>query len=190
MLLFSVLFVILYRLSFKWFKTNWKRWLFWTFLIALPMGILSILFLVLALMFSATPSDLPDPKHIGAFMGAISAFFTLILMFCQVGRWASIGLSKLSNKIAEKRNKARRTDAVKAGRSITHQSLRAVADERLGASGKVIGILVNLGAGIAARRVRLILWPVLVLLTAGGLMFLANVSSEFAPRFRMSLPPL
>ena len=140
MLLLSVLFVILYWLSFKWFKTYWKGWMFWTFLIALPIGILSLLFLVLALMFSATPPDLPDLQHIGAFMGAVSFYFTLILIFCQAGRWASIWLSKLSNKIAEKGNKARlhRTDAVKAGRSITHQSLREVADERLGASGKVI----------------------------------------------------
>jgi hypothetical protein len=134
-------------------------------------------------MFSATPPDLPDPQHIGAYIAAICAYFALILIICQAGRRASIGLRQLSNKIAEKGNKARlhSTDAVKAGRSITHQSLRAVADERLGASEKVIGILVNLGAGIAARRVRLILWPVLVLLAAGGLMFLANVFFR-APR--------
>ena len=48
----------------------------------------------------------------------------------------------------------------------------------------------NLGAGIAARRVRLILWPVLVLLAAGGLMFLANVFFRARPTVRMSLPPL
>lgn len=35
-------------------------------------------------------------------MGAISAYFTLILIFCQAGRWASIALSKFSNKIAER----------------------------------------------------------------------------------------
>jgi hypothetical protein len=187
----SAIFVIVYWLSFKWFKTRWIRWLFWTFLIALPTGILSILFLVLALMFSATPSDLPDPKHLAAYMGAISAYFSLILIFCQAGRWGSIGLSKLCHKIAENGDKARlrRTDTVKAVRPITRQTLRAVADERLRASGKVIGILVNLRAGTAARKIPLILWLVLVLSAAGGLLFLANdffgarptVSNVFTP---------
>jgi hypothetical protein len=177
MLQLSAIFVGLYWLSFKWFKTRWMRWLFWTFLIGLPTGILSILFLVLALMFSATPSDLPDPEHLGAFMGSYSAYFGLILIFLQAGRWGPIGLSKLRYKIAEKWDKGplHRADTVKAVRYVTHQSLRAVADERLGASRKVIGILENLGAGISARRVRLILWPLLVLSATGGLMFLVNV---------------
>ena len=55
----------------------------------------------------------------------------------------------------------------------------------------------NLGVGIAARRVRLILWPVLVLLAAGGLMFLANVffrarptvSDIFTPSLRATNAP-
>jgi hypothetical protein len=182
MLPLSAIFVILYWLSFKWFKTYWIRWLFWTFLIALPTGILSILFLVLALMFSAIPSDLPDPKHLATYMSAVSAYFALILIFCQVGRWGSIVLSKLRYKIAEKGDKARlhRTETVKAVRCITHQTLRAVANERLGA-GKVIGILANLRAGTAARRVHFILWPFLVLLATGGLMFLANVFFRARP---------
>jgi len=77
MLPLSVLFVILYCLSFKWFKTSWRRWLFWTFLIALPMGIIATLFLILTLVFSATPADLPNPKHLTAYLGAICAYFTL-----------------------------------------------------------------------------------------------------------------
>ena len=60
------------------------------------------------------------------------------------------------------------TDAVKARRTITHQSLREIADQRLGASGKAIEILTNLRDVIAARRVRLILWAALVLVIGGG----------------------
>jgi serine/threonine protein kinase len=49
------------------------------------------------------------------------------------------------------------TDAVKARRTITHQSLREIADQPLGASGKAIEILTNLRDVIAVRRVRPIL---------------------------------
>jgi hypothetical protein len=100
MLQLSVLFIVLYCLSFIWFKTRWKRWLFWIVLIAAPMGILSILFLELAFTFSAGPADLPDAEHLGFFMGAQSAYFALILFLCEAVRWASIGVGKLADKIA------------------------------------------------------------------------------------------
>src|ERR1700731_4690872 len=45
------------------------------------------------------------------------------------------------------------TDAVKARRTITHQSLREIADQPLGASGKAFEILTNLRDVIAVRRV-------------------------------------
>ena len=191
MLQLSVLFVFFYWLSFKWFRTYWKRWVFWTFLIALPMGILSVLFLVLGLMFSSTPHDFPDCRYLGAFMAAISAYFTLVLIFSQSVRWASIYLSKLCYKIAEKWAKSGlyRPNTVHAARSITHRSLRAVVDERLSASVKVIRILANIGAGIAARRPHLILWPVLVLLATGGLTLLAIVFSGVRPTVSNVITP-
>jgi len=55
-----MLFVRLYWLSFKWFRAYWKRWLFWTFLIALPMGILSVLSLVLGLLFFCSETIKPS----------------------------------------------------------------------------------------------------------------------------------
>jgi hypothetical protein len=100
MLQLSVLFVVLYCLSVIWFKRRWKRWLFWIVLIALPVVILSILFLVLVFTFSATAADLPDPEHLGFFMGAHSAYFALILLLCEAVRWASIGVTKTANKRA------------------------------------------------------------------------------------------
>jgi TolB-like protein len=49
------------------------------------------------------------------------------------------------------------TGAVKARRTITHQTSRAILDQPLGATGKPIEVLTNFRAVIAARRVRLIL---------------------------------
>jgi serine/threonine protein kinase len=57
------------------------------------------------------------------------------------------------------------TEAVKARHTITHQSLREIAAQRPVASGKAIQILTNIRDVIAARRVRLILWPALVLVS-------------------------
>src|ERR1700736_2276917 len=57
------------------------------------------------------------------------------------------------------------TEAVKARHTITHQSLREIADQRPGASGKAIQILANIRDVIAARRVRLVLWTALVLVS-------------------------
>jgi hypothetical protein len=103
MLQLSVLFVVLYCFSLIWFKMGWKRWLFWIVLIALPAGILSILFLLLAFSFSAAPADLPDPEHLEFFMGAQSAYFALILILCESVRWASIGVVKAANRMAGRR---------------------------------------------------------------------------------------
>ena len=76
------------------------------------------------------------------------------------------------------------TDAVKARRTITHQSLREIADQRLGPSGKAIEILTNLRDVIATRRVRLILWAALVLLVGGGAILAVGIF--FGPK---SFPP-
>jgi len=46
------------------------------------------------------------------------------------------------------------TEAVKARHAITHQSLREIADQRPGASGKAIQILTNIRDVFAAGRVR------------------------------------
>jgi serine/threonine protein kinase len=67
------------------------------------------------------------------------------------------------------------TDAVKARRTITHRSLREIADQRLGTSGKANGVLTNLREVIAARRVRLILWPALMLVIGGGAILAVNI---------------
>jgi hypothetical protein len=63
------------------------------------------------------------------------------------------------------------TDAVKAHRTITYQGLRDISDQRVGAPGKVIEVLTNFREAIAARRVRLILWPALILVIGGGVIF-------------------
>jgi hypothetical protein len=55
------------------------------------------------------------------------------------------------------------TEAVNARHAITHQSLREIADQRPGASGKAIQILTNIRDVFAAGRVRLVVWPALVL---------------------------
>jgi serine/threonine protein kinase len=67
------------------------------------------------------------------------------------------------------------TDALKARRTITHQSLREISDQRLGASGKAIEVVTNVRKAIAARRVRLILWPALMLIIAGGAILVVNI---------------
>ena len=59
------------------------------------------------------------------------------------------------------------TGAVKARRTITHQTSRAIVDQPLGATGKPIEVLTNFRAVIAARRVRLIL---LLALSAGTIL--------------------
>jgi serine/threonine protein kinase len=69
-------------------------------------------------------------------------------------------------------------DAVKAHRTVTHQCLREIAQQRLGASGKEIEILPNLRAAIADWRVRLILLSALVI---GGGAILAR-HFFFAPK--------
>jgi TolB-like protein/Flp pilus assembly protein TadD len=67
-------------------------------------------------------------------------------------------------------------DAMNAGRSITHQSLRVIVDERIGAPGKATGIPARVQAAIATRRGRLILVSALALLVAGGLILMLNAS--------------
>jgi len=66
-------------------------------------------------------------------------------------------------------------DAVKVRRTITHQSLREIADQRLGPSGKAIEILTNLRDVFAARRVRMILWAALVVVIGGGAILAVNI---------------
>jgi serine/threonine protein kinase len=57
------------------------------------------------------------------------------------------------------------TEAVKARHTITRQSLREIAAQRPGASGKAIQILTNIRDVVAVRSVRLVLWPALVLVS-------------------------
>jgi serine/threonine protein kinase/Flp pilus assembly protein TadD len=66
------------------------------------------------------------------------------------------------------------TNAIKARRSITLQSLRAVGDERLGTPRTATGILERLQAIISSRKVRLILLPALALLTVAGSILMVN----------------
>src|ERR1700746_2206020 len=67
------------------------------------------------------------------------------------------------------------TDAVKARRIVTHQSLREITDERLSISGKAIEILTNLRETIAHRRVRMILWSAIMLVIGGGAILGVNI---------------
>jgi serine/threonine protein kinase len=67
------------------------------------------------------------------------------------------------------------SDAVKARHIITHKSLREITDQRLGASGKAIEVLTNLREAIAGRRVRMILWPAIMLVIAGGAILGVNI---------------
>jgi serine/threonine protein kinase/Flp pilus assembly protein TadD len=67
------------------------------------------------------------------------------------------------------------TDAIKARRIITHQSLRAIADQSLGATGKANKVLTNFREVIAARRVWLILWLALMLVIGGGAILAVNI---------------
>ncbi len=82
-------------------------------------------------------------------------------------------------------------DAIKARRTIRHQSLREIPDQQLGASGKAIEILTNLRGVIAVRRVRLILWTALVLLIGGGailtMAILFGPKSAAPPAFSTSM---
>jgi serine/threonine protein kinase len=70
------------------------------------------------------------------------------------------------------------TEAVKKRHTITHQSLRGIAAQRPGASGKAIRLLQNLRDVIAARRVRLILWPALVLVSVALSTWLLQVQQH------------
>ena len=67
------------------------------------------------------------------------------------------------------------TDALKARRTITHQGLRDISDQRLGAPGKAIEVVTNVREAIAARRVRPILWLALILVIGGGAIFALNI---------------
>ena len=86
------------------------------------------------------------------------------------------------------------TDAVKARRTITHQRLREIADQRLGAAGKAIEILTNLIDDIAVRRVRVIIWATLVLVVGGGAILTVAIlfgpKSAAPPAFRSSSPAI
>ena len=86
------------------------------------------------------------------------------------------------------------TDAVKARRTITHQNLREIANRPLGASGKAIAILTNLQDVIAARSVRLILWPALLLVIAVGAILVGSIflkpRSPTPQTSRSSPPPI
>jgi serine/threonine protein kinase/tetratricopeptide (TPR) repeat protein len=75
-------------------------------------------------------------------------------------------------------------DAIKARRTITHQSLRELTDQQLGASGKAIEILRNLRDVTPVRRVRVILWAALVLVIGGGAIL--AVAILFGPK---GIPP-
>ena len=66
------------------------------------------------------------------------------------------------------------TDALQAGRTINHQALRDISDQRLGASGKTIEVVTNNREAMAARSVRLILWLALLLVIGGGAIFALN----------------
>jgi serine/threonine protein kinase len=60
-------------------------------------------------------------------------------------------------------------DAMNAGRSITHQNFRTITDEQLGTGSKATSIFPRLIAVIGSRKTHLILWALLALLAAGGL---------------------
>jgi TolB-like protein/Flp pilus assembly protein TadD len=64
------------------------------------------------------------------------------------------------------------TNAVKARRTISHQSLREIEAEPLGASGKVIAILTKLRDVLRSGRVRQYLW--VALLISGGALLAVN----------------
>ena len=83
------------------------------------------------------------------------------------------------------------SDALKAHRTITHESLREMAAQRLGASGKAIEILANLPEAIAGQRVRLMLWPVLLLVLGGAILAVNSffVSKPPAPQASSSSSP-
>jgi len=67
------------------------------------------------------------------------------------------------------------TDAVKTRRSVTHQSLLAIADQQLSPSGKPVEVLANIRKAIGARKVQLILWLAFIVLIGAGAIFGVNV---------------
>jgi serine/threonine protein kinase/tetratricopeptide (TPR) repeat protein len=67
------------------------------------------------------------------------------------------------------------TDAIKARRTITQQTLRTIANRPAGVSGKPIEVLTNVREAIAARRVQLILWLALMLVIGAGAILAFNV---------------
>ena len=69
MLIIFILMLILYVCSFFWFKTNWKRWLFWGFMF------------VLCAVGSQTPDECRD---------CISAIIGL-----EIIRWITLGMVRL-----------------------------------------------------------------------------------------------
>jgi serine/threonine protein kinase/tetratricopeptide (TPR) repeat protein len=73
---------------------------------------------------------------------------------------------------------SRVADAIRAGHTITHQSLRGTAEQVLAAPEKGTGVLARLRAALAIRTVQLILLPVLALLIAGGVVRLVSVLIE------------
>jgi TolB-like protein len=83
-------------------------------------------------------------------------------------------------------------DAVKGRRTITHQTLREIVDQQLGASGKAIEILRNLRDVTPVRKVRAIVWAALVTLIGGGAILTVAIlfgsKSAAPPAFRSSSP--
>jgi serine/threonine protein kinase/tetratricopeptide (TPR) repeat protein len=67
------------------------------------------------------------------------------------------------------------TDAVKTRRSVTHQSLLAIAGQQLSPSGKPVEVLANIRKAIGARKVQLILWLAFIVLIGAGVIFGVNV---------------
>jgi serine/threonine protein kinase/tetratricopeptide (TPR) repeat protein len=67
------------------------------------------------------------------------------------------------------------TDAVKTRRSVTPQSLREITDQRLGRSGRAIGVLATIREVVAARKVRLILWLTFMVVVGSGAILAVNV---------------
>jgi TolB-like protein len=65
-------------------------------------------------------------------------------------------------------------DQLKLRSTILGEEIVAL-DQRLGASGKAIEVLRNLREVIAVRRVRLILWPALMLVIGGGAILAVNI---------------
>jgi TolB-like protein/Flp pilus assembly protein TadD len=73
---------------------------------------------------------------------------------------------------------SRVADAIRAGHTITHQSLRGTAERALAAPEKGSDVLARLRAALAIRTVQLILLSILALLIAGGVLRLVSVLIE------------